>query len=104
MADGGLLAPCENFSGTIGSVVTHRLRDLWKGPLTQFPNQACMGCGKQRFRLEGFKNLGGHAKFLWKRKRGQLDWYGTKGGPIPASPAASDNPDAFARPLGRSRT
>ena len=103
MADGGLLAPCENFSGTIGSVVTHRLKDLWKGPLTQFPNQACMGCGKQRFRLEGFKNLGGHAKFLWKRKRGQLDWYGTKGGPIPA-PATSDNPDAFARPLGRSRT
>ncbi len=72
MADGGLLAPCENYSGTVGSVVTHRIRDLWKGPLTQFPNQSCVGCGKQRFRLEAFKRTDRQMLFLWKRSRGSL--------------------------------
>lgn len=76
MADGGLLAPCENFSGTVGSVVTHRIRDLWKGPLTEFPNQQCIGCGKQRFRLEGLKRVDRQLQFLWKRSRGRLAWHG----------------------------
>ncbi len=79
MSDGGLLAPCENFSGTIGSVVTHSIRDLWKGPATQFPNQACMGCGKQRYRLNGFQRADRQAVFLIKHAFGRLDWRGDRG-------------------------
>ena len=75
MADGELLAPCENFSGTVGSLVTHRIRDVWKGPLTQFPNEACLGCGKQRFRLEAFKRVDRQVLFLWRMSRGQLRWH-----------------------------
>jgi len=74
MADGELLAPCENFSGTVGSLVTHRIRDLWKGPLTEFPNAACLGCGKQRFRLQAFKRVDRQVAFLLKRQLGKIDW------------------------------
>ena len=74
MADGELLAPCENFSGTVGSLVTHRIRDVWKGPLTEFPNAACLGCGKQRFRLEAFKRVDRQVAFLVKRQLGKIDW------------------------------
>ncbi|HXT70065.1 MAG TPA: radical SAM protein [Vicinamibacterales bacterium] len=91
MADGELLAPCENFSGTVGSLVTHRIRDVWKGELTEFPNQACLGCGKQRFRLEGFKRVDRQISFLWKRYRGTLDWHAdeSKASRVAAQPATS---------------
>src|SRR5262245_11195375 len=75
MADGELLAPCENFSGTVGSLVTHRIRDVWKGPLTEFPNNSCLGCGKQRFRLEAFKRVDRQAAFLVRRQLGKLNWH-----------------------------
>jgi len=78
MANGELLAPCENFSGTVGSLVTHRIRDVWKGELTRFPNEACMGCGKQRFRLQGFKRIDRQVAFLWKRQFGTLNWAGAQ--------------------------
>ncbi len=72
MADGGLLAPCENYSSTVGSLVTHRIRDLWKGPLTGFPNVSCLGCGKQRFRLHAFKRVDRQVAFLMRRQFGRL--------------------------------
>jgi organic radical activating enzyme len=72
MADGGLLAPCENYSSTVGSLVTHRIHDLWKGPLTEFPNISCLGCGKQRFRLHAFKRVDRQVAFLMRRQFGRL--------------------------------
>ena len=74
MADGQLLYPCENHSGTIGSLVDHSIRDLWPKQLAMFPNSSCLGCGKQRFRLHAFKRLDRQLLFLWKKRRGTLDW------------------------------
>ena len=74
MADGGLLYPCENHSGTIGSLVDHSIRELWTKDLERFPNASCIGCGKQRFRLHAFRRLDRQALFLWKKWRGTLDW------------------------------
>jgi hypothetical protein len=86
MADGGLLYPCENHSGTIGSLVDHSIRDLWTKDLESFPNASCIGCGKQRFRLHAFRRLDRQALFLWKKWRGTLDWSWTT---VPIFPAAT---------------
>ena len=90
MADGELLAPCENFSGTVGSLVTHRIRDVWKGPLTEYPNQACLGCGKQRFRLEAFKRVDRQVAFLVKRQMGKVDWRAAHRPSLRPDPARSN--------------
>ena len=84
MADGGLLYPCENHSGTIGSLVDHSIRELWTKELEAFPNASCIGCGKQRFRLQAFRRLDRQALFLWKKWRGTLDWSSTS---VPIFPA-----------------
>jgi hypothetical protein len=78
MADGGLLYPCENHSGTIGSLVDHSIRELWTDDLQPFPNASCLGCGKQRFRLQAFKRVDRQLLFIWKKKTGRLDWSGTR--------------------------
>jgi MoaA/NifB/PqqE/SkfB family radical SAM enzyme len=86
MADGGLFYPCENHSGTIGSLVDHSIRQLWTKDLDGFPNQSCLGCGKQRFRLPAFKRIDRQLLFIWKKKTGKLDWSKTK---IPLFPVES---------------
>lgn len=57
-ADGGLVYPCENHSYSAGSLETHTIRELWSKELIQYPNDSCMGCGKQRFRSHTLKHLG----------------------------------------------
>ena len=84
MADGGLLYPCENHSTTIGSLVDHSIRELWTKELTRFPNETCLGCGKQRFRLHAFKRLDRQVVFLWRKARGTLDWSCTAAPLFPA--------------------
>jgi organic radical activating enzyme len=87
MADGGLLYPCENHSGTIGSLVDHSIRELWTKDLDRFPNESCIGCGKQRFRLQAFKRLDRQAVFMWRKARGTLDWSRTAAPLFPVSAA-----------------
>jgi hypothetical protein len=74
MADGHLLYPCENHSGTIGSLVEHSIKELWPRELAEFPDKSCLGCGKQRFRLHAFKRIDRQLAFVWKKKTGTLDW------------------------------
>jgi hypothetical protein len=88
MADGGILNPCENPSGTTGSLVDHSIRERWTKELETFPNTSCIGCGKQRFRLQAFRRLDRQALFIWKKWRGALDWSGTR---MPIFPAATPN-------------
>jgi MoaA/NifB/PqqE/SkfB family radical SAM enzyme len=57
-ADGGLVYPCENHSYSAGSLETHTIRELWSKELIQYPNDSCLGCGKQRFRSHTLKHLG----------------------------------------------
>jgi MoaA/NifB/PqqE/SkfB family radical SAM enzyme len=57
-ADGCLVYPCENFSYAAGSLETHSTRELWSRQPVQFPNEGCMGCGKQRFRSHALKHAG----------------------------------------------
>lgn len=57
-ADGGLVYPCENHSYSAGSLETQTIRELWSKELIQYPNESCMGCGKQRFRSHVLKHLG----------------------------------------------
>lgn len=56
-ADGGLVYPCENHSYSAGSLETHTIRELWSKEPLQYPNESCMGCGKQRFRSHTLKHL-----------------------------------------------
>lgn len=102
MADGGLLFPCENHSGTLGSLIDHSIRELWTKDLQRFPNESCLGCGKQRFRLQAFRRLDRQLLFIWKKKRGTLDWNSTKVRlfPAPAAPRLHrDAPAAAAVPM-----
>jgi MoaA/NifB/PqqE/SkfB family radical SAM enzyme len=55
-ASGGLVYPCENHSYSAGSLEEHTIRELWSAQLTQYPNESCLGCGKQRFRSHLFKH------------------------------------------------
>jgi sulfatase maturation enzyme AslB (radical SAM superfamily) len=57
-ADGGLVYHCENHSYAAGSLDTHTIRKLWTKELIQYPNESCMGCGKQRFRSHALKHVG----------------------------------------------
>jgi MoaA/NifB/PqqE/SkfB family radical SAM enzyme len=57
-ADGCLVYPCENHSYAAGSLESHTIRELWLGQPVQYPNESCMGCGKQRFRSHAMKHLG----------------------------------------------
>jgi sulfatase maturation enzyme AslB (radical SAM superfamily) len=57
-ADGGLVYPCENHSYAAGSLETHTIRELWTKELVHYPNESCMGCGKQRFRSHAMKHVG----------------------------------------------
>ena len=57
-ADGCLVYPCENHSYAAGSLESHTIRELWAGQPVQYPNESCMGCGKQRFRSHAMKHLG----------------------------------------------
>jgi MoaA/NifB/PqqE/SkfB family radical SAM enzyme len=57
-ADGGLVYPCENHSYSAGSLETHTIRELWSKEPIKYPNESCMGCGKQRFRSHSMKHLG----------------------------------------------
>ena len=54
--DGGLIYPCENHSYSAGSLETHTIRELWGKQSTQYPNESCIGCGKQRFRSYAMKH------------------------------------------------
>jgi MoaA/NifB/PqqE/SkfB family radical SAM enzyme len=54
--DGGLIYPCENHSYSAGSLETHTIRELWGRELTRYPNESCLGCGKQRFRSQAMKH------------------------------------------------
>lgn len=55
-AQGGLVYPCENHSYSAGSLETHSIRELWGAQLERYPNESCMGCGKQRFRSHLFRH------------------------------------------------
>ena len=55
-ANGGLVYPCENHSYSAGSLEEHSIRELWTGQVTRYPNESCLGCGKQRFRSHLFKH------------------------------------------------
>ncbi|MFQ5709370.1 MAG: radical SAM protein [bacterium] len=56
-AEGGLIYPCENHATSIGSLETHTIKELWLKQPVQYPNESCMGCGKQRFRSYAFKRI-----------------------------------------------
>lgn len=70
-ADGCLVYPCENHSYTAGSLETHTVRELWTKEPVKFPNESCMGCGKQRFRSHALKHLGESlgivSRLFWSR-------------------------------------
>ena len=70
-ADGGLVYPCENHSYSAGSLETHTIRELWSKELIQYPNESCMGCGKQRFRSHTLKNLGQSLETVARLRRAQ---------------------------------
>jgi MoaA/NifB/PqqE/SkfB family radical SAM enzyme len=53
---GGLVFPCENHSYSAGSLEDHSIRELWNAQLTHYPNESCLGCGKQRFRSHLLKH------------------------------------------------
>lgn len=55
-AAGGLVYPCENHSDIVGSLENHTIRQLWTAQLTPYPNETCLGCGKQRFRSPAFRD------------------------------------------------
>ena len=52
---GGLVYPCENHSFSAGSLESHTIRELWGAQLSHYPNESCVGCGKQRFRSHAVK-------------------------------------------------
>jgi MoaA/NifB/PqqE/SkfB family radical SAM enzyme len=54
-AAGGLVYPCENHSYSAGSLEHHTIRQLWTAQPTRYPNETCLGCGKQRFRSPAFR-------------------------------------------------
>lgn len=54
-ANGGLVYPCENHAYSAGSLETHGIRELWTSQASRYPNESCLGCGKQRFRSYAFK-------------------------------------------------
>ncbi|MGH7554099.1 MAG: radical SAM protein [Longimicrobiales bacterium] len=71
-AAGGLVYPCENHSYTAGSLEEHSIRALWSKELVRYPNESCIGCGKQRFRSEAFKSpvaIAGLARNLARSRR-----------------------------------
>lgn len=53
---GGLVYPCENHSYSAGLLEDHSIRELWTSQLTHYPNDSCLGCGKQRFRSHLFRH------------------------------------------------
>lgn len=73
-AQGELVFPCENHSSTIGSLVERPIRKLWHKKLPKFPDEACLGCGKQRFRLKAFKRIDRQIVFALKAKWNKLRW------------------------------
>lgn len=77
-AQGELIYPCENYSSTIGSLVDHPIRKLWRKELLSFPNTQCLGCGKQRFRLKAFKRIDQQIIFALKKRWNKLRWEQTQ--------------------------
>jgi hypothetical protein len=77
-ADGCLVYPCENHSYAAGSLETHTVRDLWAKEPVQFPNESCMGCGKQRFRSHALKHLGESLHIV-----SRVLWPGANGSRLP---------------------
>lgn len=67
-AEGGLIYPCENHLASIGSLETHTIKELWSKQPGKYPNESCLGCGKQRFRSYAFKHLDRQV-LIWKSLR-----------------------------------
>jgi MoaA/NifB/PqqE/SkfB family radical SAM enzyme len=66
--DGGLIYPCENHIVNIGSLETYTIKELWNKQPVKYPNESCLGCGKQRFRSYAFKNFRRQV-LIWKGLR-----------------------------------
>jgi MoaA/NifB/PqqE/SkfB family radical SAM enzyme len=91
-ADGGLVYPCENHSYAAGSLETHSIRELWTREPVQYPNESCMGCGKQRFRSHAMKHIGESLRILGRLHRsGSVRSAHSEPAPPTASPISSSH-------------
>ena len=55
-------------------LVEHPIRKLWHKRLPKFPDETCLGCGNQRFRLKAFKRIDRQIVFALKAKWNKLYW------------------------------
>lgn len=70
-AGGELVYPCENHSYTAGSLETGSIRELWTAQLTPYPNESCVGCGKQRWRSAATRDPRRFVVGAWRMLRGE---------------------------------
>jgi len=88
--DGGVVYPCENHSYSAGSLEHGSIRELWTGQAVTYPNESCIGCGKQRFRSHAVRHPFGSAGVFRVLTGG--GHRGAFPAAAPAQPCAADRP------------